>query len=308
MELPQIWSEAQALSEIIAVGRPLPEWMRQRLLILDGKARWDDFSIKDRTCKGWLLPYLMGVDEMFLGRWDYWSKTVANGKPLDEPIPWIEFDSSPAQEAMKNLQDCLTRYGHHGFSLNDFLAWLLWGFGEGEKRPAIADDVNEHWYRTFNLGLMLKYPYDYFGDIMCEKKAGFWNNPHAFYPTPHNVCEMMVRMQFEREGDSFRNKSACDPCVGTGRMLLHASNYSFHLFGQDIDISCVMACKINGYFYVPWLVRPALKPDRVPQASGDESAAAVSDKKSPAPVEVIEVEPEARTEFRKDKSGQLLLF
>jgi len=33
-------------------------------------------STRDRP--GWLLPYLLGLDEMFIGRWEYWLNVSAN--------------------------------------------------------------------------------------------------------------------------------------------------------------------------------------------------------------------------------------
>jgi hypothetical protein len=50
--------------------------------------------------------------------------------------------------------------------------------------------------------------------------------------------------------------STLDPCLGTGRMLLHASNYSLRLYGQDINETCVKASLVNGYLYAPWMVKP----------------------------------------------------
>ena len=38
-----------------------------------------------------------------------------------------------------------------------------------------------------------------------------------------------------RSGHDPRLCKVLDPCVGTGRMLLHASNYSYLLYGCDID-------------------------------------------------------------------------
>jgi hypothetical protein len=57
------------------------------------------------------------------------------------------------------------------------------------------------------------------------------------------------------DGDA-REKPVCDPCVGTGRMLLAASNYSYRLYGCDIDGTVIKATLINGYLYAPWLVKP----------------------------------------------------
>jgi hypothetical protein len=39
-------------------------------------------------------------------------------------------------------------------------------------------------------------------------------------------------------------------------MLLHASNFSLCLFGQDIDPLAVAMCKSDGVLYAPWLAFP----------------------------------------------------
>jgi hypothetical protein len=44
--------------------------------------------------------------------------------------------------------------------------------------------------------------------------------------------------------------------VGSGRMLLHASNFSLCLYGVDIDPLAVAMCKINGALYAPWMSFP----------------------------------------------------
>jgi N-6 DNA Methylase len=247
----------------------LPEWLQQRIAILSGQAKWDDFTFAERTCKGWLLPLLWEIDSMFSGRWWYWTKTLESGKALEEPIPQIDFLDFPNTAAMNNLTKCLSAYNRYDFRLSDFLEWLLWGFGVQDERTRISDDANEYLYRTFNLGLLLKYPHDYLGQILTEEKAGYWNNPNAFYPTPHVVCSAMVQMQFAdtiRKGEDLKSKSVLDPCIGTGRMLMYASNYSLFLYGQDIDRTCCMACTVNGYLYMPWLVKalPELGPENEP--------------------------------------------
>jgi hypothetical protein len=47
-----------------------------------------------------------------------------------------------------------------------------------------------------------------------------------------------------------------DPAVGSGRLLLHASNYSYCLYGCDIDPLVVAICRVNAAFYGPWLAFP----------------------------------------------------
>jgi hypothetical protein len=261
----------------------IPEWLTQRIAVQAGEKTWDDYTFEERTCKGWLTPFLYEIESMFWGRWDYWARTIEAGELLDEPIPKIQFmldghytaehkdkagigPGRSTKDAEKMLSNCLDHYRAYTVSarLSDFLEWLLWGFGDTdqEDRPYRVDEkLNEHWYRTFNLGPMIKFPKDYFGDIYAEERNPDSNRRSGFFPTPHNVVEMMVRMTMEgdkgHDGMDPRTMSVCEPCAGTGRMLMHASNYSVNLWGTDIDRTCVMACKVNGYLYIPWMVRPA---------------------------------------------------
>ena len=72
----------------------------------------------------------------------------------------------------------------------------------------------------------------------------------------------------------WRTLSVCDPCVGSGRMLLHASNLSLNLWGQDIDSLAIAMCKINGALYAPWLsfpFSPAILGGNVHGSSGPEA-------------------------------------
>lgn len=122
--------------------------------------------------------------------------------------------------------------------------------------PALTDALNERPYRHVNLGPWLIAPYDYLGRVASQRFGG---GPNAFFPTPHEVVACMVEMTFgdaAKGGADLRTYSVCDPCVGSGRMLLHASNYSMFLFGQDIDPLMVEITKINGALYAPWLVCP----------------------------------------------------
>lgn len=226
--------------------------------------------------RGWLLWYVQRLHAHhrvpFPDRWGYlqaihlcWGGA---GYPDPGPIPQVRFDHrDPA--VLKALENAIRIAGEkrHGWgwsALRAFLDWLGWGLGTITEEPRELDDeIQEKLYRTFDLGPWLCSPYDYLATYICESQGRGWN-PHAFFPTPHNVCEMMVAMQMGNDDADIRGRSVHDPAMGTGRMLLHASNYSLRLYGQDIDRMMVACTKINGALYAPWIVAPPPWPPKIP--------------------------------------------
>jgi N-6 DNA Methylase len=163
----------------------------------------------------------------------------------------------------------------------------------------LSDETKERPYRQVNLRPLLERPHDYLGAFVAGQKARGWN-PTAFYPTPHEVVELMVRMTMHdavKDGRDSRTLSVLDPCVGSGRMLLHASNGSLCLYGQDIDPLAVAMCKVNGALYAPWLSFPL-------------PAAVVGTRVEPPPASlpVPDLPPLDVPVFRVDGRGQGLLF
>lgn len=218
-------------------------------MICDQKKPWE--------YRGWLMHYRLLLEETGeVGRrWDYWARTMSAGRLLDEKIPQICFSGEP-HAGMKLVEGWLRQVdqSHGGWAaVGKLFDWLLWGFALCPEAPKLSAELNEQLYRTVNLAPLLTSPYDYFGEWIALSK-GRWN-PHAFFPTPHNVVEMMVRMNMDT-GEDMRAKTVCDPTVGSGRMLLHASNFSLRLYGADVDAELVKLTKINGALYAPWLVRP----------------------------------------------------
>jgi hypothetical protein len=213
--------------------------------------------------RGWLLPYIIQLHALVpavADRWGYHLRTLEAGRLLDEPIPQITF--GPADTKVFSLlsdwcrlvnQDC------GGWSdFRSLLDWLCWGLALTREEPRIGDEANERLYRRVDLRPLLEAPHDYLGEFVAVNRARGWN-PAGFYPTPHPVVDCMVRMSMHdlaTEGRDPRTASVADPCVGSGRMLLHASNYSLNLHGQDIDPLAVAMCKVNGALYAPWLSFP----------------------------------------------------
>src|SRR5262249_10566372 len=151
------------------------------------------------------------------------------------------------------------------------------------------------------LGPLLAAPRDYLGAWISERKARGWN-PGGFYPTPHEVCECMVRMtmhdvdrEAKEQGRDPRTYTVCDPCVGTGRMLLHASNSSSCLTGRDFAPLVCIACRITLGLSAPGGVFPL---------PGATTGPPVPPPPAPLPVPA----PPAAPVFRADHLRQLSLF
>ncbi len=236
------------------------------------KPKTPDPDLKRDLKSGWMLPYLLQVEGLLWGRWEYWSDLCNVEFLPKEPIPQIHFGVSAnrfdSSCGLRMLERCFNyvspAWRGWGTStyLEYFLDWFLWSVGQTKNEPTPpvgAENANLLLYQAFDLWPMLLEPYDYFGNILAESNFG---RGISFYPTPHNVVEMMVQMQFP-VGDN-RLLTVNDPCNGTGRMLLHASNHSLCLYGQDINGLVCKAAEVNGWLYAPWLVKPLnhLKPEK----------------------------------------------
>lgn len=218
---------------------------------------------------GWLLPYLVPLDGMFTKRYDYFFDCVVKGKLLNRPIPWIDFSVQPSKEAVDNILDCVGFAENQGFSdvLPDFVSWVLWGLKspfQKEFPSRVSDVVSGYWYRTFNLGLLLKFPADYFlhlstGLHLRGNKAmrASHHKARGYFATPPNVAKMMTEMAM---GNKYSRETAgrlvLDPCGGTGIFSLCASNYSMNLCYVDIDPVLALYARLNFHLYVPWMIYP----------------------------------------------------
>lgn len=264
-----------------------------RSLLLKAE-KWLDFVNKkkvDPTVKrrdvlerGWMLSTLIEMESMLHGRWTHWENTMAINAlvdsphvpfmMIDEPIPQIYFEDSPNPKVMKMLGRCLDAIpqygGWQGWSgttyLEFFADWILFAFGhqsqlEMPEDPIGCEGASDRLYQLFCPDAMLVHPRDYFGDLLSETAYGRQN---AFFPTPHNLCTLMtsITMAGLEGGDderALRKKSVLDPCTGTGRLLLHASNFSYYCIGQDIDLLLLKFALCNFYMYAPFVARPIPK-------------------------------------------------
>ena len=164
---------------------------------------------------------------------------------------------------MKMLQACLDNIplsgGWQTWSswtyFNYFMDWLLYAFGYPGQRdlppePMGCEGASSRLYQIFCLESLIAWPYDYWGDLLAENRHG---RELGFYTTPMGVAILMTKFLF-LPGKDYRKETLCDPCVGTGRFPLVASNYVLRIYACDIDATVIKATLVNGYCYAPWLV------------------------------------------------------
>lgn len=99
---------------------------------------------------------------------------------------------------------------------------------------------------------------DILGDLF---QGGITYGEAGQYLTPEPLSQMMAAMTVGETGDEEGSgrKSVCDPCCGSGRMLLAVGDLKPHweFVGQDVDLRCVRMTAINlalrnRYGYVIW--------------------------------------------------------
>lgn len=226
---------------------------------------------------GWLFKYMLVADAATWQRWTYWMYLSMNEWRLPpEPIPYMEFTNayphSESWQTRKMLERCLDAIspygGWQGWSTWDhfdyFLSWVLYAFGSPTQTelPKERDPgASYRLFQTFDLDPMILWPSEYWGDLFAESKIG---QGSGFYPTPMNITQMMADMvsdgsdtgNFVYPVPDRRLLTVNEPCVGTGAMLLAASNYHLSLSGQDINPLVIKACLVNLYLYAPWGAKP----------------------------------------------------
>ena len=111
---------------------------------------------------------------------------------LEERIPQIEWLGHPEEETRKNLEACLSSIHRQNSreTFSQFVDWMLYGFGDpaqDEFPKSVDEKTNAQWYKAFDMGLMLKHPYDYLGETAAEFYGkGKWNST-GYFPTPMDV-------------------------------------------------------------------------------------------------------------------------
>jgi hypothetical protein len=179
-------------------------------------------------------------------RWQWYSLLLLNKRVPQKPWPQINFVDDHDRKAWRLIDACLKPYSN--IRLDDFLHYILHCLGYEPCRQlpeVIQADHLDHWDKTFHLPFALSLERDLFGDYMADSMGKQHRDGTGFFATPMSVSMMMAKMTLTG-ADLF--STVMDPCVGSGRLLLASSSFSFCLSGQDINMTCVRATLANGIF------------------------------------------------------------
>lgn len=199
-------------------------------------------------------------------RWQYWA-IVLMTKRLPPPsvlaYPRIDFaDHLTADSpAARMIQRCLAPFRADERAFDDLLDWMLFGFGDPEVTVLSAGNAPryQHFEEVFALAPLIEHPGDWIGHLYeMEIASKSTKDATGFFSTPPVICKAMVAMAMHDVAMHAEPllASVNEPCCGTGRMLLEASNHSINLSGQDVNRTLVRITKVNGWLYMPSLVMP----------------------------------------------------
>lgn len=212
--------------------------------------------------KGWLLPFLLAYDDLLWGRWAYWTDLLLTGNIKGSgPIPQIVLHGHPSHQAKKMLDKCMQydSYTSH-LTIDYFADWLLWGLGKGEKLT-VPEKANDHFYKHFDLFLVLDHPTDYMSALLAEQAGRGYQDAKGYYPTPFSVSLLMNHVVFSSTDpvqlELYKRQKVSDICVGCGSLFLPASNFTFRGYGQDISLIAIKLTTIQCFWYAPWFAMPA---------------------------------------------------
>lgn len=119
--------------------------------------------------KGWLVPYLIELDQMF---YEHWMLGIKADEIPDESMPYLEFCLSlmyTEQVECNNLKSYLGCTSSNDTGVFEkLLEWLLWGFDQGMRFPDIDQETDDFWVKTITHGFFYKEPADHIWDPARE--------------------------------------------------------------------------------------------------------------------------------------------
>lgn len=156
----------------------------------------------------------------------------------------------------QQLFDTLSYSRDRGEVFTDFIDVCLYYLSVGMLRQEydkIEKKYNEKELAMFHLMLeIVAVSSEDFNDALGDVFMQFVSHGHnGQYFTPMHISDLMASMSGVEGIKS--ESSVCDPCCGSGRMLLSAAKLSCKkndnlrplCYGSDIDLLCVKMCVVN---------------------------------------------------------------
>lgn len=129
----------------------------------------------------------------------------------------------------------------HGWCVND-KPLDFWNYSKEQTQYFI--DVYQKWLSAMNEVCQYESWHDFLGELYENCIAGIRRKRgNGQFFTPRHICDLMAAIT----AGTTKEEKACDPCCGSGRMLLaqHANNPNTYLVAKDLDRTCVLMTACN---------------------------------------------------------------
>lgn len=251
--------------------------------------------------------------------------TFATGPDRDPTAKTLSDDHVRAaviEDIVQRLAEPLGQIAH-AQAFEDFLHMSVCALSGGQMEDKYMDTVKRHTegkpgkrgcdsiahaFGTL-VNMMEETRKDILGDMF---QGGITYGEAGQFLTPEPICQMMATMTVG-EDDGAGKKSVCDPCGGSGRMLLAVADLKPHweFVGQDVDLGCVRMTAINLalrnlYGYVIWGNSLGLE-KRLVYHTGFNLQGVIREiplESCPAPVRQAASEPDSQPEPAESDPGQ----
>jgi hypothetical protein len=185
--------------------------------------------------KGWMLPYVILPHRVITetgDRWGYHLRLLEADTLPPDPIPQLTFLHAPHAGTMNAVRRWVLlaeEYGRCWDGFGQLIDWLAFALNVGQTPSTMPEKVQASLYRKVGIHQLLQQPYDYFGELLSERRGNGSTNPTAFFPTPMSVVAMMVRMTMDQSAI----RPGCDPraqttCTLSSRLNRSASRSPSH--------------------------------------------------------------------------------
>ncbi len=176
------------------------------------------------------------------------------------PLPKESFLYPETQSLFQQLEEVSQRSGvSRGAAFEDFLGCTVAALGRPLMEEEYLETIEKHKAgRRGKRGvdtlaamfgnlvkIMDETRVDVLGDLF---QGAITYGERGQFMTPQPICDAVARMSLPEEKTGLDGRrTVADPCVGSGRMLLAASEVQphWHFVGVDVDLRCVRMTAIN---------------------------------------------------------------